>query len=1119
LRINFTALQIIFFVYNIYAKMAIKFYEGISKRQATLFNKEQKELGYDKNAIYGGQLTKRFTAWLKKNLISDVQVGKVFNPKTGRFMNDTPKNKEKVDKYIKEESKKRKQNALRERIASRVKQAKEDFAKAKKNTVLDFNGSVYELYKMVGDTEASYNNIRFSNKFLFKLDKIASLNKSGYIQISINKEIIRSTEGIIQFRGGDGLAIWWNCFQPLLKISYEDNIFARYERENSEGDKVMDIDNMKRDKIRIWAVTSNSVIPEYIKQRFKKDTNNLCVLKAIRKFANKKFEEAGSSSTERKWASISRNVHQDIQAIENSEEEYYGIPEDELETVAKKYHIRLHHRDLFGNTVCEYNKSARNIVPITNVSPDHVELGYVVLNKDMEYVSQEKLIEKINKFKEEGRPFLSNGKIRYTLNGNKVDYTISPTKLCIDKNTYVLANPLKDVFDEMNEENNIRSFNLDACKYPELNNFLRDCVTVHSTPILLRKDGNTITNKTRHFDIAKCYTQADNCKFYQGFPRPTRARSFPDNFVATKEFLKNHLGFYNVTLIDYENLFEPETCDMPDYLKPYELSVGRVYNLFSPEILMLMSEGCQFIIHYGAFQYGSGMDIEYTEDMLTKKDADGNKAYALWAGKQGSQSDYDSYLIPADNNWSKMIAYQASKLGGKVEFFAHLGMCQVLIPKKTNNTRHHLFASITSYARLNVVELMKNIVEQGGKLKRCVLDGVYFEDKDGDIEPEVAFDVHTDKDIKQSSCHRSGWFEKVKNTYHFTPYNKDIDSHNRIYLTGQGGSGKSYSILMDKGIIQCMYVAPSNILCGEQYKKYKCSNRTYAKMEGHECQPYYSESGIPYNILFDESTQITEDTFKQLEEDYCGACIFIAGDVKIVNDKKLWFQTRNGNPHTGFNSIYIPDHYHYVEFKNDYRSLDKELALFKLQVRELMEAIFKTGSQDELHQLMDEVYKLPLARKCFIKEADALKLFKQGEDICIVGTKKKIEDLEKKGIISGYKNNKTKMIYNEPTEGCKAQSAFTIHSFQGATRESGNIFIYRDLFEWGMFYTAISRARYFSQIKLVSNNIRYSENNGLEHMRNRLKMAKERYYSSPEFWGKVIQETQNKIMELSRARN
>ena len=74
-------------------------------------------------------------------------------------------------------------------------------------------------------------------------------------------------------------------------------------------------------------------------------------------------------------------------------------------------------------------------------------------------------------------------------------------------------------------------------------------------------------------------------------------------------------------------------------------------------------------------------------------------------------------------------------------------------------------------------------------------------------------------------------------------------------------------------------------------------------------------------------------------------------------------------------------------------------------------------------------------------------------DMWIAGTHKTEEKLKLAGISCTY-NEKTK-------------PSFTIHSFQGQTIENRKVFIKMDMFEYAMYYTAISRVRHYNQIVLV----------------------------------------------------
>ena len=71
------------------------------------------------------------------------------------------------------------------------------------------------------------------------------------------------------------------------------------------------------------------------------------------------------------------------------------------------------------------------------------------------------------------------------------------------------------------------------------------------------------------------------------------------------------------------------------------------------------------------------------------------------------------------------------------------------------------------------------------------------------------------------------------------------------------------------------------------------------------------------------------------------------------------------------------------------------------------------------------------------------------------------------GIVSGY-YKKGGYVSTKELPGYEKRGSFTIHSYQGKTIDSGNIWIaIDDLFEYAMLYTAISRAVSIDQIKFI----------------------------------------------------
>jgi hypothetical protein len=113
-----------------------------------------------------------------------------------------------------------------------------------------------------------------------------------------------------------------------------------------------------------------------------------------------------------------------------------------------------------------------------------------------------------------------------------------------------------------------------------------------------------------------------------------------------------------------------------------------------------------------------------------------------------------------------------------------------------------------------------------------------------------------------------------------------------------------------------------------------------------------------------------------------------------------------------------------------------------------MTRIFTDGNLEDTLRIKQYILKnVPC-----ITMVDAMKQHTEN-DIWITGTHKRRNIL---------KENKITCKFND-----KVENGFTIHSFQGLTISDRKVFITMDMFEYAMYYTAISRVREFSQLVFV----------------------------------------------------
>ena len=430
-----------------------------------------------------------------------------------------------------------------------------------------------------------------------------------------------------------------------------------------------------------------------------------------------------------------------------------------------------------------------------------------------------------------------------------------------------------------------------------------------------------------------------------------------------------------------------------------------------------MDSGIKFKIFAGC--WGSTFKFEYTPEILA------NRNYCIWAGKLGMENEYNTYSFKGNAEWASHLKYELGN--DNVFYFKQMNMILIRVKKLSYNTTHHILSFITSYTRINMIEMMEKV---DGELVKVILDGIYYTGTLGEVSVP-----YKNKDIKTHMGFGEGWyFPSVVNIDNWGDYDSRFDGN--CVLAGAGGCGKSYSVFNYTGFTEVLYVVPSHMLGGDN------NYCTIHRLVGIECQNYRELYKVPSVIFIDELTMIEEEWILKAIKLYPESQIIIGGDI----DKKQWYQCRNG--YVGnFSKIWLGDNWRFVNYENDYRALDDELKTLKQDIRNEMKRIF-TGED------IDTTYmRMFIKKRCKTISFDEAVSMTLENDIWIAGTHKTEKMLKDKGVMCFYKGD--------------TQPSFTIHSFQGQTIDDNRVFIRLDLFEYAMLYTAISRVRHMSQIVLV----------------------------------------------------
>lgn len=858
--------------------------------------------------------------------------------------------------------------------AKKRKEARQEAKKVSSNVLVDVNGTLTNIIEQ----------IEFPIKLA--LEKVKN-NDHIFIQITINGVVIESK--LIQVQGGDATAIWWNSIYNTLFV-YENGVeVQRIENGNT---------------FRIVLIRADQIPSQKILQKFREGETH-CVLQPIYDMFMDYAKASESSSSKKRLIQIANK-------IKSMEQEYPdGVPESLMGVIGKVCSRCIIVHDIIGREIKRYNATSNMFIHFTNTRINHVDRGYLTLDKTWSVVSVQEMEDLLDEHDKNGWFYLFDGDVK-----NRIARSIRSIK-----GAFVIGNPDREIFKEFTESQGVSDYGINAVEYPELNEFIREGRVINSAPTPLCDDPND-TEGVQHIDVEKAYTQHKHAPFYEGFMgHITNWRRLTNCSI---DFINNHLGMYQIKVLTCSNIL----------LRKLGLKEGCLYTLCSPEIKYFMSLGMTCKLMAGC--WGSTFHLEWTPKMLE------NRRYCIWAGKQGMDTPYQTYTLKGGSEWASHLK---AELGDDcVFYFSEQQLIVIKIEKKSYTTRHHILAFITCYTRLNMLELMSKV---DGDLIKVVLDGLYFRG----VLPDVEIPCKS-KELKQHIGFRDAWYyPSTINTSSWGEYDSRFDGS--AILAGAGGNGKTHSVLTSRGLIRPLYVVPSHVLGRKMIQKHGGSYTTINKLIGMECVPFKTDHYEPHVILLDELTMIEADWIDQAVKMYPNTMFLIAGDI----DEKQWYQCRNGCPGK-FSKIWNPKDWKYVHYETDYRSHDEELKAFKVAIRNEMKRTFTNNDMRDTMAVQTYIMK-----NCEVLQfKDAVAKHIDG-DKWIAGTHSTNKKLLMNGIVSGY-INKNKEIVDEG-EDSEQRGSFTIHSYQGLTIETGKVFIcVSDVFEYAMIYTAVSRCVNMSQI-------------------------------------------------------
>ena len=849
-------------------------------------------------------------------------------------------------------------------------------------------------------------------------EELAELLRIGYtgstvrMMLIANGEVVsEDTKNIIFNSSWEN--VYWRYISPFLN-PYEDNTVKDILQKADDEEIPMEY--------VAFVLTTNQQVPAArLAQRFRDGVVH-CVIDPLVALWKKMGENSEADSSKKRCFQIMKK----IEALRPRFPD--GVPECDMEEVAKVAQRKLVVKDLFGNAFSEYNVKSTKTFSWTNTRENHVDVGHLALQGAAEKVSQEAF----DQIHDQHMTAWNENKEVFLMEGG------ADGVRCIRSATgaWRVRDPLFDAFEEVQNRLGFKEYGLDCVKYSELNEYIKEACVVNSAPVVLSEE-----EATGHRDLKAAYTQHTMTSYFQGFlGKIQQSRRLNVSSSEARAFLVKHLGIFRVRILSNEN---------PLLVK---LGLAETVTLPSPEIIYFIDHGVKVEIVSGVFGSSWTATKEEMYDGLMDPIGDVGKPYAQFAGCLGHQSDKKTYRFFGGKDWASHL-----KACGYETYFND-GIISVKILKDFYYSHIHIMAFITSYTRINMLEAMEKF--EVDNLVAVVLDGIYYR---GEC-PEIS-DQFRIKKVKPLMSQGVGWYTPSYATDEFMPVLEDVKLLSSCILSGQGGCGKTYSVLTDNAFVDVLYVVPQHTLGIENAKKHSVRYTTIHKLIGVEskndegkiikCRPWKDEKAMPSVCLLDEMTMIDAEWIEKALVMYPETLFFIAGDAIRHNGKMIAFQTRSGKPGE-FNRIFdggLP----IKQFDIDRRSLDNDLKQLKIILRAMMLEIYTDGEVDDARVLEGWIRaNFPVVPVSQIQ-------FTAGDTV-IAGTHKTNEKLLERGIVSGYLSRRKERSHLF-VEGWKKRGSFTTHSYQGSTIRDGKVFVVvNDAFELAMIYTAVSRAVRMEQI-------------------------------------------------------
>ena len=868
----------------------------------------------------------------------------------------------------------------------------------------------------------------------------------------IYEHVVNEYTGFEQFKSimnnyrGKTINVSYNGLeQHVYDVPSEESAFKKWIRSRWFGG-TMDWhlnseDLIWRDGGVLKVSIAQSISPTLISQSFAEGETN-CMLTPILNWAKEKLDEAKSTRSQERYRGFIAKIYELLSTYT------HGVPQEKINEIANYLQVSISVELPFQSIPYISEKPQTKSLTsfrFLNMRHDHVDC--VIDTKQVTTVNSSEMNSLINKYDTDGTDYY------YLRSGNNINY------LYANGTVTKLINKYSDFVSEFETKTGVNEWKIDAVHDQELTRFVNDsthyncCMDFDNNYYNLFTNGSRKFSEVNHIDQSACYRNFKSCKYYSGFLGKITDFRYTNKIES--------IGIYLIKNLVITNPIFKRLND--------ELGLYVNNNAYPSPALTFLNTVATYEIVGGCWGMRGDLDMDWENESgstFMSKDENGVPYYSKYVGACNSIKYDRVYYLNGDKRTAEIIRTNTNtdvwRYSDNIMHSSPDDKCMIEVRTKKHSVKHlsHVTSFVLEYARLRIIEQL--MCMEFDSILRVNSDGIYYVGKDvvckNNYRPKPSdcfnsetgmFSTYTNTDTFCSNTRIDGSCE-----YGFGVYRPFFKNELAI---GGGGSGKTHFNLMDNGLVNIMYIAPTWKLARNKAEEYKCKVGTHASLL--MCDPTSTLFNGANVLLIDEVSMMSNEEKNIIMKYYHDKKLIFCGDINYQLPFVL--QHKKGE-HTKFTTDGFDNIMH---FDVDHRAKCNDLKQMKIYIRELIDLGVKRVEHDLLNKFKS------------ISHDDIKSKYDIHDMVLCSSHKKKDEYTTLFKDLKKYYITKTTNKYAcgeivitddviDKEFGAELRHAYTVHSIQGETCNT-NLFIEGHGMDMRMFYTAVSRAKYMDQIFIV----------------------------------------------------